>query len=97
MLLLSCLYSGAFVILVTGLKLLQNHAIILNMFKCKIKYFRLPEEFASDVCKVVYGPARPDIDSQLIAASPSLPHLSNLEWRVEVTISTRFVHIKKFK
>lgn len=51
----------------------------------------LPEDFASDICKVVFGPARPDIDRQLRSTAPSLPVLTNMNWRVEVTISTSWL------
>ncbi|KAG7167430.1 COMM domain-containing protein 5-like isoform X2 [Homarus americanus] len=53
--------------------------------------FGLPEEFASDVCKVVFGPARLDIDNQLVSNTPALPVMTNLNWRVEVTISTSWL------
>ncbi|XP_042224666.1 COMM domain-containing protein 5-like isoform X3 [Homarus americanus] len=55
--------------------------------------FGLPEEFASDVCKVVFGPARLDIDNQLVSNTPALPVMTNLNWRVEVTISTRALRL----
>ncbi|XP_047499872.1 COMM domain-containing protein 5-like [Penaeus chinensis] len=83
-------YAGVITLLRTALRI-NTVTTRQDMLAVDLKNLGLPEEFASDVCKVVYGPARPDIDSQLIAASPSLPHLSNLEWRVEVTISTSWL------
>ncbi|KAG0722140.1 COMM domain-containing protein 5 [Chionoecetes opilio] len=52
---------------------------------------RLPGGFAVDVSRVVYGAARPDIDRQLVANSPSLPTMTHMTWRVDVTISTSWL------
>lgn len=51
----------------------------------------LPGEFAVDVGRVAFGAARPDIDRQLVANTPSLPTLAHLSWRVDVTISTSWL------
>ncbi|XP_042879842.1 COMM domain-containing protein 5-like [Penaeus japonicus] len=87
---ISIQYAGIITLLRTALRM-NTVTTRQDMLAVDLKNLGLPEEFASDVCKVVYGPARPDIDSQLIASSPSLPHLVKLEWRVEVTISTSWL------
>lgn len=62
-----------------------------DVFLADLTNIGLPEEFASDVCKVVYGSARLDIDKQLISTTPALPVMTKLNWRVEVTISSSWL------
>lgn len=62
-----------------------------DVFSADLTNIGIPEEFAIDVCKVVYGSARLDINKQLISTTPALPVITNLSWRVEVTISTSWL------
>ncbi|XP_076054782.1 COMM domain containing 5 Like Sm protein 4 isoform X2 [Oratosquilla oratoria] len=81
-----------------GMLTLLRQAFRLNQKKLKqenllgdLKHIGFPEDQAADICKVITGPARPDIDARLLSNSPSLPTLSDLKWRVDVSISTNWL------
>ncbi|XP_071528776.1 COMM domain-containing protein 5 [Panulirus ornatus] len=62
-----------------------------DIFAADLANIGLPHTFASDVGRVIFGPARADIDSWISATPPTLPIITDLNWRVEVTISTSWV------
>ncbi|XP_063866593.1 COMM domain-containing protein 5-like [Scylla paramamosain] len=83
-------YSGVISLLRAVLRL-NTTTTRQDAFVADLTALGLPGEFAVDVGRVVYGAARPDIDHQLVANSPSLPTLAHMSWRVDVTISTSWL------
>uniref|UniRef100_A0A0P4WDI8 COMM domain-containing protein 5 n=1 Tax=Scylla olivacea TaxID=85551 RepID=A0A0P4WDI8_SCYOL len=83
-------YSGVISLLRAVLRL-NTTTTRQDVFVADLTALGLPGEFAVDVGRVVYGAARPDIDHQLVANSPSLPTLAHMSWRVDVTISTSWL------
>ncbi|XP_077466440.1 COMM domain-containing protein 5-like [Stigmatopora argus] len=57
-------------------------------FKEDLRELRIPEDFISDFCSVVFGNRRAALEAATSQRDPHLPTLNELQWRVDVTIST---------
>lgn len=57
-------------------------------FKEDLRDLKIPEEFISDLCSVVFGSRRALLEAAAAQSDPRLPSLQELQWRVDVAIST---------
>ncbi|XP_068181685.1 COMM domain-containing protein 5 [Antennarius striatus] len=57
-------------------------------FKEDLRALRVPEEFISDFCSVVFGNRRAALEVASSQKDPHLPAVEDLKWRVDVAIST---------
>lgn len=82
-------------ILYCGINELMRRALRLPSESLKKEHFiqdlqelQIPEDFQEDLASCVFGSARVSIDEKMLDARPRLPSLDNMDWRVDVTIST---------
>ncbi|CAL4100385.1 unnamed protein product, partial [Meganyctiphanes norvegica] len=83
-------HAGVVILLKSALRI-NTSTVRQEALLADLQDIGLSKEFSTDVCAVVYGGARPDIDTQLMASTPHLPTLAATDWRVEVTISTSWL------
>ncbi|KAJ0002630.1 hypothetical protein NQD34_007779 [Periophthalmus magnuspinnatus] len=57
-------------------------------FKEDLRDLKIPEEFISDFSSVVFGNRRVALEAASSQTDPHLPTLEQLQWRVDVAIST---------
>jgi len=54
-------------------------------------YYRLNPDCAEDLSSVIYGPKQADLVSGLIQRTKFNPQLISCKWRVDITISSKYV------
>uniref|UniRef100_A0A8C6SIU1 COMM domain-containing protein 5 n=1 Tax=Neogobius melanostomus TaxID=47308 RepID=A0A8C6SIU1_9GOBI len=59
-----------------------------EVFKDDLRDLKIPEEFISDFCSVVFGSRRAALEAAAAQSDPRLPSLQEFRWRVDVAIST---------
>lgn len=57
-------------------------------FKEDLRELRIPEDFITDFCSVVFGNRRAVLDAAASQKDPQLPTVADFKWRVDVAIST---------
>ncbi|XP_028271251.1 COMM domain-containing protein 5 [Parambassis ranga] len=57
-------------------------------FKEDLRELRIPEDFITDFCSVVFGNRRAVLEAAASQNDPQLPTLEEFKWRVDVAIST---------
>ncbi|KAK7921846.1 hypothetical protein WMY93_008748 [Mugilogobius chulae] len=63
-------------------------ALKQETFKDDLRDLKIPEEFISDFSSVVFGNRRLSLEAASSQSDPHLPSLQQLQWRVDVAIST---------
>uniref|UniRef100_A0A3Q1BE59 COMM domain-containing protein 5 n=1 Tax=Amphiprion ocellaris TaxID=80972 RepID=A0A3Q1BE59_AMPOC len=58
-------------------------------FKEDLRELRIPEDFITDFCSVVFGNRRAVLEAAASQKDPQLPTVADFKWRVDVAISTR--------
>ncbi|XP_077558620.1 COMM domain-containing protein 5-like [Haemaphysalis longicornis] len=81
------IYGALHMLLRAALKLPPT-VLKQEAFREDLDALRIPPEFAGDLVSVVFGSRRSNIDQHSLEQGPKYPTLKNLEWRVDVTIST---------
>ncbi|XP_023120997.1 COMM domain-containing protein 5 [Amphiprion ocellaris] len=57
-------------------------------FKEDLRELRIPEDFITDFCSVVFGNRRAVLEAAASQKDPQLPTVADFKWRVDVAIST---------
>ncbi|XP_004073603.1 COMM domain-containing protein 5 [Oryzias latipes] len=57
-------------------------------FKEDLRELRIPEDFITDFCSVVFGSRRAALEAASLQKDPHLPTVDEFKWRVDVAIST---------
>ncbi|KAB7504816.1 COMM domain-containing protein 5 [Armadillidium nasatum] len=86
---LSIAYSGVVSLLRAVLKINMKTVRESTLQKDLIG-LGIPEDLASDVCKIVFGPAHSNIMREIVANNPHLPKLEAFNWSVDVTLSNNW-------
>nr|XP_057918990.1 COMM domain-containing protein 5 [Doryrhamphus excisus] len=60
-------------------------------FKEDLRDLRIPEDFITDFCSVVFGNRRATLEAATSQRDPHLPTIHEFKWRVDVAISTSSV------
>jgi len=84
---LSVVYCGLNELLRRALRV-PSSSLKKENFVQDLEELHIPEEFHEDLAICVFGPARAKIDETIESTRPRLPSLEQLDWRVDVTIST---------
>jgi len=84
---LAVLYCGLSELLKRALRP-PNSSLKKEHFIQDLQELQIKEEFQEDLASCVFGAARESIDETLETGRPRLPSLEQLDWRVDVTIST---------
>ncbi|RXG51298.1 COMM domain-containing protein 5 [Armadillidium vulgare] len=86
---LSIVYSGVVSLLRAVLKINMKTVRESTLQKDLIG-LGIPEDLASDVCKIAFGPAHSNIMREIVANNPHLPKLEAFNWSVDVTLSNNW-------
>ncbi|GCB67464.1 COMM domain-containing protein 5 [Scyliorhinus torazame] len=84
---LSYILAGMYKLLSEALRLPQT-SLKQEAFKGDLRDLRIPEEFISDFASVVFGSRRSVLESASLQNRTRLPTLQDLQWRVDVAISS---------
>ncbi|CAL1526837.1 unnamed protein product [Lymnaea stagnalis] len=89
------LTEETFAVIYCGIDKLLKQALKIPSSSLKREHFvqdlqelQIPSEFHEDFISCVFGPVRAQIDEHLESNRPKLPSLEQLDWRVDVAIST---------
>ncbi|KAJ0050343.1 hypothetical protein NL108_017787, partial [Boleophthalmus pectinirostris] len=84
---LGLVVAGMFRVLSEALRV-STATLKQEAFKEDLRDLKIPEEFISDFSSVVFGNRRSVLEAAAAQSDPRLPTLQQLQWRVDVAIST---------
>ncbi|XP_062855809.1 COMM domain-containing protein 5 [Trichomycterus rosablanca] len=84
---LGVIISGIYRLLKETLRLPQS-SLKQEVFAQDLRDLRIPEEFITDFCSVVFGNRRAVLDAAVKDQMLRFPRLDDFRWRVDVSIST---------
>ncbi|XP_057706615.1 COMM domain-containing protein 5 [Corythoichthys intestinalis] len=84
---LSHIVAGMYRLLSEAVRIPQT-LLKQEAFKEDLRELRIPEDFITDFCSVVFGNRRAALEAATSQRDPHLPTLDEFKWRVDVAIST---------
>ncbi|XP_048884450.1 COMM domain-containing protein 5 isoform X1 [Brienomyrus brachyistius] len=84
---LSLIVAGMYSLLKEALRL-PTSSLKQEVFKDDLRELRISEEFITDFASVVFGNRRTALEAAYTHQQPRLPSIEDLQWRVDVAIST---------